>query len=184
MWRVEHSHGPNINFRTPQSCLFCNQNYNWIPVRTEIISQNGFDDNDCASCGRLAAGGNDAGRRTSMFNWISLSLANFSIPFGIFPISFTWCLFFLFQSGKSVLEYQNQAKLLFRKLGVHSPPRCTIETGPYLFQWVEYFFQLTKVSVFVRKILESSIDTHLFSNDWFFFQLFNREWGLLFGDVW
>lgn len=39
-----------------------------------------------------------------------------------------------FQSGKSVLEYQNQAKMLFRKLGAHSPPRCSIETGPYLFQ--------------------------------------------------
>lgn len=40
------------------------------------------------------------------------------------------------QSGKSVLEYQNQAKLLFRKLGVHSPPRCSIETGPYLFHYL------------------------------------------------
>lgn len=38
------------------------------------------------------------------------------------------------QSGRSVLEYQNQAKMLFRKLGPQSPPRCTIETGPYLFQ--------------------------------------------------
>lgn len=40
----------------------------------------------------------------------------------------------VFQSGRSVLEYQNQAKMLFRKLGPHSPARCTIETGPYLFQ--------------------------------------------------
>lgn len=39
----------------------------------------------------------------------------------------------LLQSGKSVLEYQSQAKLLFRKLGPSSP-RCSIETGPYLFQ--------------------------------------------------
>lgn len=39
-----------------------------------------------------------------------------------------------FQSGKSVLEYQNQAKMLFRKLGPNSPARCTLETGPYLFQ--------------------------------------------------
>lgn len=43
---------------------------------------------------------------------------------------------FISQSGKSVLEYQNQAKMLFRKLGPHSPPRCSIETGPYLFQYV------------------------------------------------
>lgn len=40
------------------------------------------------------------------------------------------------QSGCNVLEYQNQAKMLFRKLGPQSPIRCSIETGPYLFQWV------------------------------------------------
>lgn len=40
----------------------------------------------------------------------------------------------LAQSGKSVLEYQNQAKMLFRKLGPNSPSKCSIETGPYLFQ--------------------------------------------------
>lgn len=40
------------------------------------------------------------------------------------------------QSGRSVLEYQNQAKMLFRKLGSQSPSRCTIETGPYLFHYL------------------------------------------------
>lgn len=40
------------------------------------------------------------------------------------------------QSGKSVLEYQNQAKMLFRKLGPNSPARCSIETGPYLFHYL------------------------------------------------
>ncbi|XP_015126849.1 vesicle-trafficking protein SEC22b-B [Diachasma alloeum] len=40
------------------------------------------------------------------------------------------------QSGKSILEYQNQAKMLFRKLGPQSPVRCTIETGPYLFHYL------------------------------------------------
>lgn len=39
-----------------------------------------------------------------------------------------------FQSGKSMLEYQNQAKMLFKRLGPNSPARCTLETGPYLFQ--------------------------------------------------
>ncbi|KAL0275776.1 UNVERIFIED_CONTAM: hypothetical protein PYX00_003530 [Menopon gallinae] len=43
------------------------------------------------------------------------------------------------QSGKNVLEYQNQAKMLFRKLSPQSPARCTIETGPYLFHYlIEY----------------------------------------------
>jgi len=40
------------------------------------------------------------------------------------------------QSGRSILEYQNQAKMLFRKLGPQSPSRCTIETGPYLFHYL------------------------------------------------
>ncbi|XP_037934762.1 vesicle-trafficking protein SEC22b-B [Teleopsis dalmanni] len=40
------------------------------------------------------------------------------------------------QSGRSILEYQNQAKMLFRKLGSHSPTRSSIETGPYLFHYL------------------------------------------------
>lgn len=40
------------------------------------------------------------------------------------------------QSGRSIQEYQNQAKMLFRKLGSHSPARCSIETGPYLFHYL------------------------------------------------
>lgn len=40
------------------------------------------------------------------------------------------------QTGRNILEYQNQAKMLFRKLGSHSPPRCSIETGPYLFHYL------------------------------------------------
>ncbi|CAH0405673.1 unnamed protein product [Chilo suppressalis] len=40
------------------------------------------------------------------------------------------------QSGCNVLEYQNQAKMLFKKLGPQSPLRCSIETGPYLFHYL------------------------------------------------
>ncbi|XP_045468239.1 vesicle-trafficking protein SEC22b-B [Harmonia axyridis] len=43
------------------------------------------------------------------------------------------------QSGRNILDYQNQAKMLFRKLGPQSPPRCTIETGPYLFHYLIEF---------------------------------------------
>ncbi|XP_056633515.1 vesicle-trafficking protein SEC22b-B [Diorhabda sublineata] len=43
------------------------------------------------------------------------------------------------QSGRSILDYQNQAKMLFRKLGPQSPTRCTIETGPYLFHYLIEF---------------------------------------------
>lgn len=43
------------------------------------------------------------------------------------------------QTGRNILDYQNQAKMLFRKLGPQSPPKCTIETGPYLFHYlIEY----------------------------------------------
>uniref|UniRef100_H2XU17 Longin domain-containing protein n=1 Tax=Ciona intestinalis TaxID=7719 RepID=H2XU17_CIOIN len=38
------------------------------------------------------------------------------------------------QTGKSLTEYQNQAKMLFRKLNNQSPDRCTIESGRMLFQ--------------------------------------------------
>lgn len=40
------------------------------------------------------------------------------------------------QSGRNILDYQNQAKMLFRRLGPQSPTRCTIETGPYLFHYL------------------------------------------------
>lgn len=43
------------------------------------------------------------------------------------------------QTGRNIVDYTNQAKMLFRKLGPQSPPRCTIETGPYLFHYlIEY----------------------------------------------
>jgi vesicle transport protein SEC22 len=40
------------------------------------------------------------------------------------------------QLGKNILEYHNQAKMLFRKLNTLSPSRCCIETGPYLFHYL------------------------------------------------
>jgi len=43
------------------------------------------------------------------------------------------------ESSKNVGEYQNQAKMLFRRLNHQSPPKCTIETAPYLFHYmIEY----------------------------------------------
>uniref|UniRef100_A0A1W7R9L8 Vesicle-trafficking protein SEC22b n=1 Tax=Hadrurus spadix TaxID=141984 RepID=A0A1W7R9L8_9SCOR len=35
-----------------------------------------------------------------------------------------------------ILEYQNQAKLLFKKLNYNSPERCSIETGPCFFHYI------------------------------------------------
>lgn len=36
--------------------------------------------------------------------------------------------------GRNVVEYQNQAKTLFRKLNYESPKQMTLESGSYLFQ--------------------------------------------------
>ena len=42
---------------------------------------------------------------------------------------------FLFQQlGKNIVDYQNQAKRLFKTLTATSPIKCSIESGPYLFQ--------------------------------------------------
>jgi vesicle transport protein SEC22 len=38
-------------------------------------------------------------------------------------------------SGRSMVEYQNQAKQLFRRMNGNSPVRGTVETGPYLFHY-------------------------------------------------
>lgn len=38
--------------------------------------------------------------------------------------------------GNSSVEYQNQAKQLFKTLRNGSPPQMTIETGPYVFHYV------------------------------------------------
>ena len=42
---------------------------------------------------------------------------------------------------RSILEYQNQAKRLFKTLSDNSPQRCSIETGngQYIFQWVKKY---------------------------------------------
>ena len=37
------------------------------------------------------------------------------------------------KSGQSMIEYQNQAKQLFRKMNQNSPIRGSLATGPYLF---------------------------------------------------
>ncbi|KAG1653696.1 Vesicle-trafficking protein SEC22b-B [Nymphon striatum] len=40
------------------------------------------------------------------------------------------------QSGRNMVDYQNQAKMLFKKLNTQSIPRSSIETGPYLFHYI------------------------------------------------
>ena len=43
------------------------------------------------------------------------------------------------QAGRSMVEYQNQAKQLFRRMNQNSPVRGSVETGPFLFQYVFAF---------------------------------------------
>lgn len=40
------------------------------------------------------------------------------------------------QTGRNLLEYQNQAKQLFRRMNQGSPERGSLETGPYLFHYM------------------------------------------------
>lgn len=40
------------------------------------------------------------------------------------------------QLGKNIVDYQNQAKRLFKALTGNSPVRCSLETGPYLFHYI------------------------------------------------
>jgi len=40
----------------------------------------------------------------------------------------------IFQLGKNIVDYQNQAKRLFKTLTATSPIKCSIESGVYLFQ--------------------------------------------------
>jgi len=40
------------------------------------------------------------------------------------------------QSGRGLLEYQNQAKMLFKKLTPNSPLKCSIATGPYVYHYL------------------------------------------------
>ncbi|XP_015793015.1 vesicle-trafficking protein SEC22b-B [Tetranychus urticae] len=39
------------------------------------------------------------------------------------------------QMGRNVVDYQNQAKMLFRKLNFESPKQMSLETGNYLFHY-------------------------------------------------
>merc|ERR1711997_1384711 len=40
------------------------------------------------------------------------------------------------QLGKNIVDYQNQAKRLFKTLTATSPIKCSIESGPYLFHYM------------------------------------------------
>lgn len=102
-----------------------------LKIENILISYHGFNDNDCPSGRWPTTCSKYAGRWTGL--WF----------FQIVPIIIHYS--FIFQSGRSILDYQNQAKMLFRKLGPQSPPRCTIETGPYLFQYVTFIAPISHV---------------------------------------
>lgn len=52
------------------------------------------------------------------------------------------------QAGRSMVEYQNQAKQLFRRMNHNSPTRGSVETGPFLFQYAfninQFFLDMNK----------------------------------------
>nr|XP_020668714.1 vesicle-trafficking protein SEC22b-like [Pogona vitticeps] len=50
------------------------------------------------------------------------------------------------QSNRNFQEYHNQAKQLFRKLGDHSPNRCSLEAGAMTFHCLDIYIQKLKKS--------------------------------------
>ena len=40
---------------------------------------------------------------------------------------------------EDLTEYKNQAKLIFKKLSNDADQRCSIESGPYVFQCVPFY---------------------------------------------
>lgn len=56
------------------------------------------------------------------------------LPPAMTHLPFVLSCFLFLQQGRSYLEYQNQAKMLFRKLHLQSPNQLSIESGPYYFQ--------------------------------------------------
>ncbi|OQV15108.1 Vesicle-trafficking protein SEC22b [Hypsibius exemplaris] len=38
--------------------------------------------------------------------------------------------------GKNLIQYQSQAKQIFKRLSPSSPTRCTIDSGPYFFHYI------------------------------------------------
>ena len=57
---------------------------------------------------------------------------------------------------RSILEYQNQAKRLFKTLSDNSPQRCSIETGngQYIFQWVYLLTVILELTQMLKTILQ------------------------------
>lgn len=71
------------------------------------------------------------------------------------------------QIETELAEYKGQAKTIFRKLSVNSEPRCSIESGPYVFQQVllafgrgGYRVSLLLLTLFINQqsyIIEGSV---------------------------
>ena len=40
------------------------------------------------------------------------------------------------EHGKNLMQYQSQAKQIFKRLSPSSPNRCTIDSGPYYFHYI------------------------------------------------
>jgi len=66
------------------------------------------------------------------------------------------------QTGRSLLEYQAQAKQLFRRMNSNTPTRGSLETGPYLFQFVFIsFYNYVQLNMTTSAVQCSTVDTCL-----------------------
>ena len=96
----------------------------WVFVKIWILfqSQDGSDDHDSPGLWRPPPGSFSSRRRADRkVSYTSSGFSSKNYYFSVF---------------RNILEYQNQAKRLFKTLNENSPKICSVETGNFLFQWV------------------------------------------------
>ncbi|KAK2723996.1 vesicle-trafficking protein SEC22b-like [Artemia franciscana] len=65
------------------------------------------------------------------------------------------------EQGRSLVDYQNQAKMLMKKLDARGPERCSIETPPFIFHYLikdEVCYLVLSEKTFSRKLAFSYLD--------------------------
>ena len=116
-----------MNYEWTRFKLFSTRAAAWrLRITPKLFqNQNGSDDNDSQGLWWTSSSSLSSGR------WADWKVSNSAF---IRTYLFTW----MTNIFRSILEYQNQAKRLFKTLSDNSPQRCSIETGngQYIFQWV------------------------------------------------
>ena len=120
---------PKFNTSMPLSAADVNRIWwlgSWLVFRVTFkipeVEEDDLDDHDCQGGRWPTPGGLNSRRRTGKFK-----NSFFSTNVKIFR---------QFQLGKNIVDYQNQAKRLFKTLTATSPIKCSIESNDYLFHYI------------------------------------------------